>query len=163
MSEMGPYGGAQNGASRLPGAPEEPPDDVDRLFAQLTQLPPPHDLLANVLLAVEARRASRRPLYWAMAELAALLLLGALAFLTGQTLVGGGTWDLLRAFVADFDIVRLMPGEALLALAESVPWLELAGLAGALALLVVCVRGLGQALRELARPGGATLSPGGGP
>ncbi len=164
MSEIGPYGGAQGSPERPgPGVPEEPPDDVDRLFMHLAQLPPPHDLLSNVLLAVEARRASRRPLYWAVAELAALLLLGVLAFLTGQTLVGGGAWDLVRAFVADFEVVRLMPGEALLALAESLPWLELAGLAGTLALLVVCARGLGQALRELAGPGGAPLSQGGVP
>jgi hypothetical protein len=137
------------------GSPEDA-DDVDRLFARLAQLPPPRDFGANVMGAVHAycpgrlpmARATGGPLRWALADLAAVIALGLLAFVVGQTLAGSGTLDLLDALASDAAVLGLLPGEALLALLDTVPWLELAGLALMLVVVRWCTRGLTRALAD---------------
>jgi hypothetical protein len=138
-----------------PGAPQPAPgstapDDVDRLFARLTQLPPPHDLAATVAYAVRAYRPSRSHLAWAAAELVAVLMLGLFGFLAGQTLVGGGALALIGAFATEAGVLRLMPAEALLAVAETLPWIELGAVALAALAVAWCSRRL---TRALAGPG----------
>ena len=142
----------ENRARRAPdaGPPLDASDDVDRVFARLAPLPAPRDFAANVLLAARTSRAGRRQVAWAAASLAAVIALGLLAFLAGQTLVGSGALDLLGALAGDASVMRLMPGEALLALAETLPWLEFAGVVLAAAAAGWCARGLSRSLAEAA-------------
>ena len=141
----------------------EVPDDVDRVYARLTQLPPPRGFSANVMLAVRGARDAQAiegqaiervrtyrlrsgQVQWALAELAVLFALGLVAFLVGQALVGGGALDLLGALAGDADVLLALPGVALLAFVEAFPWLESLGLLALLALLGFCTRRLGRAL-----------------
>ena len=137
------------------GGPDQPAalpaDDVDRLYLRLTQLPAPHDFAANVMAAVQAVRPSPAQIYWALAELLATALLALLAFATGRALVGGGTVDLVRAIFADAGVLRVTPADALLALADAIPWIELLAVGLALACVAYCARGLGRSLAGPAR------------
>lgn len=126
----------------------EAPDEIDRAFARLTQLPPPRDFATSVLLAARAYRPGRRQIAWAVAEVCAILALTVLAFVAGQALVLTGTFDLASALFADAEVLRLMPGESILALVESLPWIELAALAVTLVTVVLCTRGLARALAD---------------
>lgn len=128
-----------------------PADDVDRLYARLTQLPPPHQFAAHVMAAVQVARPRPEQLYWALAELVATVALAALAFVAGRALVGGGAVDLVRAIVADAEVLSVTPADALIALADAIPWIELLGVGLALACVAYCARGLGRALAGPAR------------
>lgn len=128
-----------------------PPDDVDRAFARLTHLPPPRDFAAGVMLAVQQVRGYQlgpRQVAWALAEIAAVLVLAVLAYVTGQAVVGGGTLDLLRAIASDAEVVRLLPGDTLLTLLESFPWIELLGVVAMGFVVVACTGRFGRALSE---------------
>jgi hypothetical protein len=142
---------------RLGPADDGLPDDVDRVFARLTQLPPPRDFTTNVLLAVQRvqiRQLGPRQIGWAIAELAAVLMLAVLAYTAGQALVGGGALALIAAVAADTEVLQLVPGETLLTLAESIPWLELLGVVIMGAAVAACARCLGRALAEPPLPTG---------
>lgn len=134
-----------------PGTADGPLDDVDRVFARLAQLPPPRDLAANVAFAVRAYRPSRSQLTWAAAELVAVLMLGLFGFIAGQTLVGGGTLELLGALAGESSILQLMPAEATLALLETLPWIELCAVGLAALAVAWCTRRLTRALGEPVR------------
>jgi hypothetical protein len=130
------------------------PDDVDRLFTHLTQLPAPRDFAANVLLAVQqiqqvrVYRLGAPQIAWVIAEFVAVILLAAIAFVAGQAFVGGGALALLHAVAADFEVLQLFPGDTLLSLAETIPWLELIGVALMTWVVVACTRRLGRALAD---------------
>src|SRR4051794_19301325 len=145
--------GAMHPAEQQFGPPDGgPPDDIDRLFARLTQLPPPRDFATGVMLAVQRAQAYQlgpRQLAWIVAEVAAVLALALLAYVAGQAFVGGGTLDLIRAVAADTQVLQLLPGEMLLTLLASIPWLELLGVIAMGLAVMACTRRLG---RELAEP-----------
>jgi hypothetical protein len=130
------------------------PDDVDRLFAHLTQLPPPRGFAESVLLAAQAaREAQARPerwtraaVAWAAAALAAVLAMALLAFAAGQVLVGGGALALAGALAGDTEVALAAPVALLVALADALPWLELLGVGVALLALRTCVLALGRTL-----------------
>ena len=127
------------------------PDDVDRAFTRLAPLWPPRQFTATVLLAVQASQAhqlTRRHIFLTVADLTALVVLGFLAFGAGQALVGGGFVALASAFLFDQEFVAAMPGDALIALAEAVPWLELTGLVLMGFVVWTCTRALGRTLGE---------------
>jgi hypothetical protein len=148
----------QPGEQRLGPADDGPADDVDRVFARLTQLPPPRDFANNVLLAVQrvqVRQLGPWQIGWAIAELAAVLVLALLAYTTGQALVGGGALALIFAVAADTEVLQLVPGETLLTLAESIPWLELLGVVVMVAVVAACARRLARALAEPPLPTGS--------
>jgi len=126
----------------------DPPDDVDRLFARLTQLPPPRGFTANVMVAVQSYRLGWRQVAWMAAELAAVVVLAVLAFVTGQAFVGGGTLALLGAMLADAEVISAFPVETAVSLLESVPWLELLLLLAAVMAVTSCARRLGRSLAE---------------
>jgi hypothetical protein len=144
------------------GQGNEPLDDVDRLFARLAHLPPPRDFSSRVLLAVRPQRVPRTQVIWAAADLAALLALAFLAFVTGQTLVGGGLIALLAAVASDADVLQVAPADTLAVIVQAVPWLELVGLGLALLVVVVCTRRLSRLLAGSNGAGMPQPGPAGG-
>jgi hypothetical protein len=144
------------------GQGDVPLDDVDRLFARLAQLPPPRDFSSRVLLAVRPQRLTRAQVIWAVADLAALVALAAVAFVTGQTLVGGGLIALLAAVASDTEVLQAAPADTLVAIVQAVPWLELVGLGLALLIVVACTRRLSRLLAGANGPGVPQPRPAGG-
>ena len=127
------------------------PDDVDRVFARLTQLPPPRDFTTSVMLAVrglQPYRLGRRQIAWAVAELCSVVVLALLAYVAGQAFVGGGALALIRAVAADGEVLSALPGDTLITLLEAVPWIELLGVVAMSLAVVTCTRHLTRALSE---------------
>jgi hypothetical protein len=160
-ARLGPDG-ADPGPPRL-GTSRETLDDVDRLFGRLSQLPAPRGLTAAVLLAAAQARPLRVSTRWLLAVLAGLAAVLALAYWTGQAMVGGGLLDLASAIAfGEVDLLGALPEETLLALLDAVPWLELLGAAAVLATLLAALRRLGvmpegpaAGRAGAARPGGS--------
>jgi hypothetical protein len=134
---------------------DERPDDVDRLYAHLGQLPPPRDFAANVLLAARQRRSNRRTVVWAVAAVAAIIGLALVAFSAGQALVGGGALALVGAAMTNADVVSLDYGDVLLALAVSIPWIELLGVVVGAWIVARCAGELARTLATLPPAAGA--------
>lgn len=126
-------------------------DDVDRAFGRLTPLPAPRGFTTGVMLAVAAARPVRLSVPWLTAAIVCVLAIGALGFWTGQALVGGGMLDLLATLASDADVLGTTPGEALLALFDVAPWIELLGIGGGLGALSVLLRRLGSTGRGAPR------------
>lgn len=126
-------------------------DDVDRTFSRLAPLPAPHGFTTGVLLAVAAARPVRLSVRWLTAAIACVLAIGLLGFWAGQALVGGGTLELLATLASDADALGTTPGEALLALLDVAPWIEILGIGGALGALTVLLRHLGDTGRGAPR------------
>ncbi|HEV8636838.1 MAG TPA: hypothetical protein VG370_21680 [Chloroflexota bacterium] len=118
----------------VPARDDGPPDDVDRLFLRLEPLRSPADLAARVAAQTYARpiAAGRtRWLWWAFNAVALLALL-ALSVSFGMALHESGSVDIL-AVILEVGTV----GDAVDALVESLPWLQLAALAANAALVLV--------------------------
>jgi len=118
---------------------DEPLDDVDRLFLKIEPLAAPADFAARVAAQTRAAPVAARPgwasvrprLWWAF-DAVALLTLLALSVSFGMALHESGAVDIL-AVMLEFGAV----GDAVDALIESLPWLQLAGLALNAALVLV--------------------------
>ena len=121
---------------------DEPLDDVDRLFLKIEPLGAPADFAARVAAQTHAAPVAARPgwvparsvrsrLWWAF-DAVALLTLLALSVSFGMALHESGSVDIL-AVMLEFGAV----GDAVDALIESLPWLQLAGLALNAALVLV--------------------------
>jgi hypothetical protein len=122
--------------------PSQEPDDVDRAFAQLTQLPAPRGFALGVMRAVVAARPVRISITWLAASGVCLVLTLVLGFLTGQALVGGGLFLVVEAISSNWELLISDPGDVLLTLLDVVPWLELLGTVAALAALSIALRRL---------------------
>lgn len=100
---------------------DDRPDDLDRLFAQARVTPPAGLALRARTRLTAMRRAWRLTALLAL-DLAALLVLGWLAFRLGAASQTSGALPLARAAMADYHMAFEEPvplGAALLAL---VPW-----------------------------------------
>jgi len=105
---------------------DEPIDDVDRLFLRIEPLVPPDDFAARVAARTYAAPVvarGRRWVWWAF-DAVALLALLALSVSFGMALHESGSVDILAVMLEVGAI-----GDAVDALLESLPWLQLAALA----------------------------------
>ncbi len=130
----------------------EPEDDLDRLFGRLEPVEPPPDLVARVLAGTTARAPGRRELVWGLLDLAALLALAVLSVSLGTALAESGGIELARAGLANFELLADAPGDFLLALAETLPWLQVAAVAVDLAIVYALSRVLVAGLTGPDRP-----------
>ena len=113
---------------RLSQAPEEERDDLDRLFSRVAYAAPPQGLSQRVLATVE-RRARRR-------QRLAYLLLGAslgvttlICFWLGAALARSEVLGLIDFLLDDADDLLSDPFDALMAIAEATPMVEVAAVA----------------------------------
>jgi hypothetical protein len=135
------------------GGGGEEPDDVDRAFARLVPLPAPRTFVDDVLRSVRGQvpepvaRLGWREAAWAAGGVLALGAALVLAFLAAQAFVWGGAPDLLAISLAG-EAPGDGRGEALLALADAFPWIEVLALGASLAFLAACTRRLSRALAD---------------
>ena len=136
---------------------DEPADDVDRLFLKLEPLEPPPDFASSLVARAYARpvaAAGRGWLWWTF-DAVALVLLLVLSISFGMALHESGTVDIL-AVTLEVGAV----GEAVDALFDSLPWLQLAALAIDAGLVLFLSRlALGSGAPWQTGPGPASPSP----
>src|SRR5437762_5186677 len=100
-------------------------DDVDVAFARLERVTPPEGLHAMVMVTIAARaRARRRRGYVLIGGV--LLLAAGLAFILGQQLQLSGAIELADVALTNLDLFFEAPGDFVLAVGETVPWMLLA-------------------------------------
>ena len=133
-------------------------DRLDELLSQLRRAEPEPDLAGRIVAAVEAQAAAAetRQRRWRTTAIglgvafAALLFL-ALGYDTLVVLNQGGALAFLSLFWSQPDVVVSYPVEALLALVESLPLVELALTLGALLVGALLVEQLAAVLRGVSR------------
>ncbi len=130
-------------------APDDCPDDVDRLFARLETALVPADLTARVLRSTvgQPRLLSTIVWPWLLATVGGLVGLAGAGYLLGAQLATSPGLDLVEALLDDGTLVASAPGDVLAALAGDVPWSLL--LVGAACLVLVLWAG-GHVLAQAA-------------
>jgi hypothetical protein len=117
--------------------PDDPPDDVDRLFARLERAPVPAELTTRVLGSTvgQPRLVSTIVWPWLLATVGGLVGLAGAGYLLGAQLATSAGLDLVEALFNDSTLVASAPGDVLAALAGELPWSLL--LVGAACLVLV--------------------------
>jgi hypothetical protein len=128
----------------------EPLDDIDHLFRRLEPAALPAEFHSQTLS--RARRAARRRLLWALADLLALGVLALMTFSLSWTLFSSDAAEVLLGLGADLFGSGASAGDLLTLLLDEIPWPQLAGMALALAALVGFT---GQLLKSPAPAGAA--------
>jgi hypothetical protein len=125
---------------------DDQPDDLDRLFARLQEVPPPADF-ADRVLARTARVEQVSPMRARVTlgiYLVTLVMLGVAAYRAGQGMSLSGAGDLLQLLLSDPAMLVEEPSAFLLGIGELLPWWDL-GFALVLAVAsLVAVRALGR-------------------
>jgi hypothetical protein len=113
-------------------------DDVDMLFARLESAPPPSNIHSRVVGEAQARARGRQLLGYALLAVS-VLLAATLSFGIGQELQASGTLALLDV-LGDIELLDDEPADLLFLALEVTPWLLVALVGGALAMVVVATR-----------------------
>ena len=97
-------------------------DDLDRLFARSEAPTPAVDVGGRARARLRAIRSARRLTLIALADAAALIALGALAFLLGGALAENGVLSLVQLATEDRRLALTARRELTLMLVAGVPW-----------------------------------------
>ncbi len=117
----------------MAGYRDEPPDDVDRLFARLRPLAPPPDLSQRIMRALPPTPSlvpkfapspsNERSWRWASVATAAFLLIMSLRI--GILMDDSGALGVLGAIMQDFGTFLSSPGDYLNPLLGELPWVDI--------------------------------------
>jgi hypothetical protein len=110
----------------MAGYRDEPPDDVDRLFARLRPLAAPPDLAQRIMRALPEPApvlAEERRWRWTSIATAAFLLIMSLRI--GIVLDDSGALGVLGAILQDFGSFLSSPGDYLNPLLAELPWIDM--------------------------------------
>lgn len=109
------------------------PDRIDRLYDRIELENPPPNFTGRLMARLNALRRIQR--VSAALSLAGLALLGVCAFALGRGLTISGVLDTLGLLLGNLDVAGALAGDFAAALLDAVPWLDVAAVAVAIAVI----------------------------